>query len=743
VQQDFGSSRLSQAAIEQAIRNTAAADYGAIEDRLIEILENPASTYAAKQFVCRMLRRVGSERALPHLAQMLLDEQMTDDARFALQGMESPEVDRVLRESLDRLWGAARIGVIGTLAQRRDRAAVPQLVALVDTADNELTETIVVALGEIGGVAARDALIALELPPALEPLRHDAQLRCADGLVLDGASAEARDMYERMTTDEYPVAIRVAAWRGLVRMQQGDAMPSLLTLLKSDELELQRAGARFMIELQHVVDLMPVTEQLGSLPESARVLAITALGSAGVSGATTTVTELVERETGAVRTAAIVALGDLGNVSHVPALAAIAVEQEDSTLARASLMRLTGMGVDEQIIAVASEYQGNGRAVLIDVLAARYAVTAVPTFITYAEDSDAAVRAASIGALSHLAEDRRLPELIALLERSETEEDRLALEEAIVVVGERMVDRQRGLDQIVEALELGSKPNRISFTRILGNWPDTSPLDALFRLAVSTNAAGERAAAIAGILQLMQLPHERTSAEDERLFRMLLELAQRSEEKGLVLDGLAGRSDVWIFAMVEPLLTDPDLGEKAEAVRAELVEAVARTVSHDGAGRPVTLATPPAEQYDGGGNDALTDDRWGSTNAGDGTWQGFEGENLDAVIDLGQMIEVKSIRTGFLEANGSWIFLPREVTFSIAGEDRVFETVATFALPIPEERQPNATRSVSTELSGKTARYVRVVAKNIGTLPEWHGGAGGLAWLFADEIQINAHIAER
>jgi hypothetical protein len=38
---------------------------------------------------------------------------------------------------------------------------------------------------------------------------------------------------------------------------------------------------------------------------------------------------------------------------------------------------------------------------------------------------------------------------------------------------------------------------------------------------------------------------------------------------------------------------------------------------------------------------------------------------------------------------------------------------------------------------------MRVVAKNIGTLPEWHGGAGGLAWLFADEIQVNAHLERR
>jgi type 1 glutamine amidotransferase/HEAT repeat protein len=743
VQQDFGSSRLAQAAIEDIIRNTAPGDYGAIEDRLIEILENPASTYSAKQFVCRMLRRVGSERSVPYLSRMLLDEQLTDDARFAMQGMESPEVDRVLRESLDQLAGPALIGVIGTIGQRGDRDAVGDLMGLVDTADIELTEAIVVALGEIGGVEAREALIALELPSALELLRQDALLRCADGMVLAGATDDAREIYQGMTADEFPAAVRVAAWRGLVRMQQADAVPSLLALLKSDEPALQHAGARFMVELKDVADLMPVAEQSASFPASAQVLAVSALGSAGVVGATQIVTDLVERETGAVRAAAIVALGDLGDASHVPLLTTIAVAQGDSMPARASLVHLWGDGVDDQIILAASEYQNDGRAVMVDVLAARYAAVAVPTFVTYAEDGNQAVRQASIAALAGLAEDNRLPELIALLERSETEEDRLALEEAIVVVAERMADRVRGQDRLIEALELGSEPNRISFTRILGNWPDTSPLDPLLRLAASTNSDGERKAAIAGVLNLMRLSNERSSDEDQHLFSQLLELAQSSEEKGLVLDGLAGRDDVWIFGMVEPLLHDPELAEKAEAVRAELVELVARTVSHDGAGRPVTLAMPPAEQYEGGGANALTDDRWGSTNAGDGTWQGFEGKDLDAVIDLGSMTEINSIRAGFLEATGSWIFLPREVTFAIAGDDRIFETVATFTIAVPEEYQRATTRSVSTELSGKTGRYVRVVAKNIGALPEWHGGAGGLAWLFADEIQINAHLEQR
>jgi len=35
------------------------------------------------------------------------------------------------------------------------------------------------------------------------------------------------------------------------------------------------------------------------------------------------------------------------------------------------------------------------------------------------------------------------------------------------------------------------------------------------------------------------------------------------------------------------------------------------------------------------------------------------------------------------------------------------------------------------------ARYVRVRATNVGTCPTWHPGAGGKAWVFADEIVID------
>jgi len=31
---------------------------------------------------------------------------------------------------------------------------------------------------------------------------------------------------------------------------------------------------------------------------------------------------------------------------------------------------------------------------------------------------------------------------------------------------------------------------------------------------------------------------------------------------------------------------------------------------------------------------------------------------------------------------------------------------------------------------------VKVIATNYGTIPDWHLGAGGQAWIFVDEIRV-------
>ncbi|HEX4374297.1 MAG TPA: hypothetical protein VHZ50_13435, partial [Puia sp.] len=41
------------------------------------------------------------------------------------------------------------------------------------------------------------------------------------------------------------------------------------------------------------------------------------------------------------------------------------------------------------------------------------------------------------------------------------------------------------------------------------------------------------------------------------------------------------------------------------------------------------------------------------------------------------------------------------------------------------------------QFSSVAARYIKVVAKNYGKIPEGQPGAGNAAWLFCDEIGVN------
>ena len=198
--------------------------------------------------------------------------------------------------------------------------------------------------------------------------------------------------------------------------------------------------------------------------------------------------------------------------------------------------------------------------------------------------------------------------------------------------------------------------------------------------------------------------------------------------------------DFWVVDFIKSFVDDPELSETAVGALAAVNESLAKTVSHDGKGCPVKLAFPFKKRYSGGGPKALTDGKWGSTNHGDGKWQGFQEKDLDAVVDLGELIEVRNIRVGFLQNNSSWIFFPIEIIFYISADGEQFEEVHKFSPGPPESMQPLNLKTFFAEFVDKKARYVRVKAKNIGKLPKWHSVSDGKAWLFADEIQINAHL---
>ncbi|MFC6997249.1 beta-N-acetylhexosaminidase [Rufibacter roseus] len=164
------------------------------------------------------------------------------------------------------------------------------------------------------------------------------------------------------------------------------------------------------------------------------------------------------------------------------------------------------------------------------------------------------------------------------------------------------------------------------------------------------------------------------------------------------------------------------------------VEAV--FVRHQALHKKSELENPYHASYSGGGALALTDGILGDEDYRKGFWQGFEKEDLEVVIDLGQEEMVKEVATRFLQDANSWIFLPTLVELWVAGESKEFKrmSVATHQVPMLQEKA--VVKAFSLKGGNDKVRYIKVKAKNVGVCPPGHPGAGGAAFLMADEIIV-------
>ncbi|NLV44796.1 MAG: hypothetical protein GXY07_09875 [Candidatus Hydrogenedentes bacterium] len=119
---DWGGDRGSLMAIDASI----VAAYGnaeklaEIEQALLEVLQSEAPI-PAKEYICRQLALIGTDRCVPVLAAMLPDAELSDQARLALEAIPTTLADEALRAALDKVEGDQRAGIVNSLDERKKR----------------------------------------------------------------------------------------------------------------------------------------------------------------------------------------------------------------------------------------------------------------------------------------------------------------------------------------------------------------------------------------------------------------------------------------------------------------------------------------------------------------------------------------------------------------------------------------------------------------------------------------------
>ncbi|MHC4403500.1 MAG: HEAT repeat domain-containing protein [Planctomycetota bacterium] len=577
------------------------------EAKYLAVLQSDAPA-AEKALACKKLAIYGGKDAVPSLAPLLEDEQLASWARIALQAIPDPAADDALRQAMGKLQGRLLIGVINSIAVRRDAKAADGLIERLKDADPEVASAAAVALGHVGG---REVMKPLEasLADAPGPVRSavaEGCIRCAEKLQADGNGEQAVRLFDAVCKAEVAKQRIVEATRGAILARGSAGAPLLVEQLRSPD------KARFAIGLRVARELAgrEATEALAAgLPRATperQALLLLALADRGDTAALPAVLEAAKSGSEEVRTAAIRALGQLGNASSVPVLleAGLGADAGLSQAALSVLAAVPGKDVDEDVIARLARAEGKARLVLIQLAGRRSIGAAVPLLLKAADDPDAQVRSAALISLGKTIAPDDLPVLMARVAGTQNPDEANAAVQAVAAACQRVPDREACAEQLAAALSSSPVAAKCRFlevlaavggtkalqtvaaaakdrqpemqdtaSRLLGEWMTMDAAPVLLDLAKNAPEEKYKVRALRGYIRLVrQFPL--TEEQRAGMCRSAMETAERDDEKRLVLEVLERYPSVEMLRLAIEAAKVPSLKDEATAISLAIAQRI-------------------------------------------------------------------------------------------------------------------------------------------------------------------------
>lgn len=572
------------------------------EGEYIRILQSEAPK-ADKAITCKRLAVYGSSEAVPAIAPLLLDPELTSWARIALEAIPGSESEQALRDALSKAKERVLIGIINSVAVKGDQKAIPSLVNTMNSADKDIAGAAALALGKIGGADATKALTAaLESgPESIRPAVAHGCILAAEGWLKQERMRQARRVYDAVREANVPQQRQLEAVRGAILARGGDGIPLLMEQLRSSDEDLLAIGLRTARELPGSAATKALAEELSRTREERQPLILLALADRGDASAVPAIVKAARSGSTAVSLAAVGVLEKLGNASTIPVLLDMTLSK-DANLSQASknaLTRLPGGDIDGLLQDKLANSDGKVRQVLLELAGKRQIRPALPLVTRSMEDKDPGVRAAAIEALSLMGTETEAVALVKRLQEPAAREDRANIETALLAISGRsgstsatqLLPLTRSQDPEVRviglhALASAGGPQALSTikaavedqdggvqdeaVRTLSSWPNTWPDDKaiaepLLALAKSGKKTSHQVLAVRGYLQHLQSARDLKPEDKVRSIDAVLPLLRRSEEKRLAVPILQSVPTADSLDLLANLAGDPAVADDAAA----------------------------------------------------------------------------------------------------------------------------------------------------------------------------------
>ncbi len=610
---EYGLSRESLMSLIAFIRNAphSPASREAMEGELLTFLKSYAAA-AAKEFVLEQLSRFAGDSAVPVLEEMLSESRFANTARYALERIDGPAARKALREALADLQDTdSRIGVITSLGNMKDVAAIAQLEKLMYHRNEKVARAAVSALGNI---ADTRCVIVLEkaggkLSEELKPDAQNALLQCADAMRKQGIEQEARAIYERLNEDDKPVMVRQAALRGQVLSMGEKGAAKVVEVLQADNAVDKTMIIGLINEIPGEQIVAQITRLWGELEPAYRTQLLAKLTERGDRQAMAVAFISILSNDRQEKLTAIEAMGSLGSPEVVIMLAELAAtnDREISETARESLYRVSGDEVNRTIVSELEKVDNPVKVELIRALGQRQAMDTADVLLDYAGHDDKNVRRAALAVLVDMAGQKHLPALKALLNSLESSGDKKLLARAIREVVRRAGQNTSHIDGLLSdfhamrdettrmvivedvfgplgdatalpdlrrLLVSGSEEMKTAVIRGLSEWPGDDAVPLLLETAEKTDDNNRRTLAVSGVVKLLGNDDRRPMEQTVGYFRRLMDAAKTIRMKKKVLGGLSQVAHYEALVLAEDAFNNAELELEAALAIVQVTEKI-------------------------------------------------------------------------------------------------------------------------------------------------------------------------
>ncbi|MEQ8852696.1 DUF1080 domain-containing protein [Gimesia sp.] len=575
--------------------------------RLVNVLNSDASTYD-KAMACRRLAAIGDAKSVPAIAKYLGDEKLATYARSALENIPADAADQALEAALKSVKGDQLVGVINSLAKRRDKGATAELAKLLA---NDNPKVAIAAAHALGAIGTSDAAAALKQSlgtdrAAVKQEVAFALLMCARSLA-DSNKRQAVELTEVVLQADLPENVNLAATQRAIVLLGKDGFELLAKTLKADDLARFRAGlqAARKVGPEASRTLVAVYPELS---DERKGLVIAALSQSKNAGALPLIQQALKSDSEALQLQAVRALNELApSLSADEQLQVLGdlfalMKPKVPELASAAREGIVSIQVSQPADKVAASIEEKTLKLVESEalpqqleglkLAGECRLSSLtPTVLQLVNHANRGVKQAAIEALGGTTSSQDLPKLITLAVKNPDDETasnalkaacaRLPLEETAQTLAQAMdgasIEQQQlilnqlaaiggetALKTMVAAARSNEDALQNTATDLLGKWVTIDVAPPLLDLAQSLENRKYQIRALRGYIRVARQLNM-TPAERLEVCRNTLANAERNDEKKLVFEVLRRYPTPEAVNFTINLLKEKDLNVAASA----------------------------------------------------------------------------------------------------------------------------------------------------------------------------------